>query len=508
MHRCSSMVSSAEKKAKVAEAKAAAQGALAAVSLKKAKEGECPETAGAPSALQPLSGAPKEPPAKVAKTSPPTSPAKRSGAKSAACSSPPPKVAKASPPGSPATPATKLAATLATSSGSPAKSAPEPTVPSLRPPSDTAAASQQPWPRWQDPGNEGAASVKTYHTVRSLLPWVRQELPAAVRKLGETCEGAVEGVAPLKIGKNKDKTLSNYKEVWTPANCKTSIATTGMYEAGGSLMWLDPGFHGEHVPMLQQEPQWPVLVQYQEQFFSRTACGPAEDVPEQASGLGRLVFPMTLEAYETDLARDWAVMPRHLSLLAGQPMLLAWYLAAVRALQASDNALLLQLWQAALTCTIKVTAAASVGQLALSAVFASEKYLKLAEMTDTWFHWSTKVQKIIDDMDEKHQLSGLVLTKQLADKGVRYRGALVNKHHVYSVGHVHELFDEQCLGVLRTIENEFGRNVLSVDYTKLRSYLTTVKSAAPGVSAPNKLKEVPTNRTHPPTLPAPAKFMN
>ena len=52
-----------------------------------------------------------------------------------------------------------------------------------------------------------------------------------------------------KIEKDKEKTLSNYKEVWTPANCKTSVATTGMYEAGGSLLWLDPGFQGEHVSM-------------------------------------------------------------------------------------------------------------------------------------------------------------------------------------------------------------------------------------------------------------------
>ena len=339
--------------------------------------------------------------------------------------------------------------------------------------------------------------------MRSLVPWVRQELPAAVRRLGETCEGGVEAVPPLKIEKDKAKTLSNYKEVWTPANCKNSVATTGMYEAGGSLLWLDPGFQGEHVSMLHQEPQWPVLVQYQEQFFSREACSQAEE-GEQASGLGRLVFPMTLEAYEADLARDWAQMPRHLSLLAGQPMLLAWYLAAARALQQSDDTLLLQLWQAALTCTIRVTATDSVGKLALSAVAASEKYVKFAEMTDTFFHWATKVQSIIVDFDAKTRQSGPLATKQLSDMGVRYRGALVNKHHFYSVGHVHELFDDHTFDVLRAIENEFGRRVLSVDYTKLKAFLEAVKRTAPGVSAPNKLKEVPApTHTHTPRPPAP-----
>ena len=156
-------------------------------------------------------------------------------------------------------------------------------------------------------------------------------------------------------------------------------------------------------------------------------------------------------------------------------MLLAWYLAAARALQRSDDALLKALWQAALTCTITVHYTESFSKLALSAVAASEKYLRYADMTDTFFAWSTKVQGIMDDRNAgKKKLSSSVMAQHLADQGVRYRGTLIQKAHVLSVGHVHDMFDEPSWRILRKIEHEFGRSVLSTEYTKVRRFLAAL----------------------------------
>ena len=140
-------------------------------------------------------------------------------------------------------------------------------VPSVRPASTAEVVGF--WQRWVDPGDEGAQQVSTYKNMKILVPWLRQELPAHLKRLGLTSGEpvAVEAVSPLEIRASTDSSaLSSYKEVWTPANCKVAIDNTDMYEASGSLMWLDLGFVGEFVSLLHAEPVWSVVAQYQKEL--------------------------------------------------------------------------------------------------------------------------------------------------------------------------------------------------------------------------------------------------
>ena len=352
-------------------------------------------------------------------------------------------------------------------------------APSVRPAPTT---EESLWPRWVDPGDEGAQQVNTYKTMKILVPWLRQELPAHLKRLGLTSGGKVEAVSPLEIQASTDSSaLSSYKEVWTPANCKVAIDNTDMYEAGGSLMWLDPGFVGEFVSLLHAEPAWSVVGNYQKEFFSREAC----------NGRGRLLFPCVLEAYSVDEGRDWSKMPLSLCLLGGQAIVFAWYVAAARAMLASDDALLRELWQAALTCTIQLQRTTSVSKLALPALELSERYVGFADMADTFPHWGTKIQRIIDNIDGVKKLSSQVVANHLRDMGVRFRGTPVTKAMILSVGHVHELFDESSFTTLRQIEKEFGRDVLSTNYTKLSRFMAVLKNHAMSVATHGKIKEVP-----------------
>ena len=352
-------------------------------------------------------------------------------------------------------------------------------APSVRP---AATAEAGPWPRWVDPGDEGAQQVSTYRNMKILIPWLRQELPAHLKRLGLTSGEAVAAVSPLVIrASTESSALSSYKEVWTPANCKVAIASTGMYEAGGSLMWLDPGFVGEFVSLLHAEPAWSVVADYQKEYFSHKAC----------HGKGRLVFPCGLEAYSLDESRDWSTMPSSLCLLGGQAIVFAWYLAAARAMVTSDDTMLRELWQAALTCTIQLKITTSASKLALSAMELSERYISFAEMSDTFPHCAVKVQKIIDDTEGMKKLSAQAVANQLREMNVRYRGTLVTKGMILSVGHVHELFDESGLSTLQQIEKEFGRDLLSTNYTKLRSFMVVVRNHAASVAPHGKIKEVP-----------------
>ena len=373
------------------------------------------------------------------------------------------------------------------------------------PASRSAAVSpgQAEWPRWQDPGDEGSPMTETYRIMKALVPWVRQELPAHLRRLGHGVN-AVEAAPPLRIQRIDSEAsnegclaLSSYKEVWVPANCQVSMAKEGRYEAGGSLMWLDPGFVGPATAMLHEEPEWRVVVSYQREFFGRAACEePNTNLGENTNaGLGRLPFPCTMQAYWEDPARDWSKMPSTLRLMGGQAMLFAWYLAAGRAMQQQDDALLKQLWQAALTCTIHVQSTSSTSQLALSAACISERFARFGDMADTFVHWASKVQKVADTLDGGTSImSAQNKAHQLKEKGLFYRGAPVTKSMMQTVGHVNELFDEDSLKTLHTIEREFGRDLLSVHFTKMKAFMTAVKNSAASVAPNGKLKDVPSFR--------------
>ena len=64
--------------------------------------------------------------------------------------------------------------------------------------------------------------------------------------------------------------LRNFKEVWNPQNCMTSVETTSMYEAGGNLLWADMNLgaasrNSEHV--INEEPSMQQVIDFAELFF-------------------------------------------------------------------------------------------------------------------------------------------------------------------------------------------------------------------------------------------------
>ena len=112
-------------------------------------------------------------------------------------------------------------------------------------------------------------------------------------------------------------------------------------------------------------------------------------------------------------------------------------------------------------------------------------------MADTRIQWAANVQRIVDGIDKEKRRSAQLVSNQLRDMGVRYRGTPVTKGMVLSVGQVHELFDEDSLVMLRQIDHEFSRDLLSTNYTKLSRFMSVVKTRASSVAALGKIKEVP-----------------
>ena len=227
--------------------------------------------------------------------------------------------------------------------------------------------------------------------MKSLVPWVRSELLLHLSDFGHGEVTCVENVHPLSI-ESSIGTLSNFKEVWNPENCSKAFDSAAMYEAGANLTWLDLSFVGEFEALLHAEPEWKTVLAFVDQFFSRRPAPAAE-----SEGLGRIAFPCVLTAYSgSDGGVSLNEMPKHLKLLGGQAIVFAWLLAAARALQSSDKELLKMLWQAALTCTVRLYSTIAPKDLAVQSLELSEQQQSLAQMTDTFVHWSKKVMFILE----------------------------------------------------------------------------------------------------------------
>ena len=143
-----------------------------------------------------------------------------------------------------------------------------------------------------------------------------------------------------------------------------------------------------------------------DQFFSRRSAPAAE-----SEGLERIAFPCVLTAYSGTHGGGVSLneMPKHLKLLGGQAIVFAWLLAAARALTSCDKDWLKMLWQAALTCTVRLYATTAPKDLAVQSLDLSEQLQSLAQMTDTFVHWSKKVMFILENNSNLKGLSVQVL---------------------------------------------------------------------------------------------------
>ena len=97
-----------------------------------------------------------------------------------------------------------------------------------------------------------------------------QKLPRALVASGIALETELAVCPPLPIQAGSGSNdLRNYKEVWCRQNCKVSAETTGMYEAGGNLFWVDmqiPEAVGSQ-GVIADEPPLSQVIEYAEQFF-------------------------------------------------------------------------------------------------------------------------------------------------------------------------------------------------------------------------------------------------
>ena len=119
------------------------------------------------------------------------------------------------------------------------------------------------------------------------------------------------------------------------------------------------------------------------------------------------------------------------------------------------------------------------GELNIPSIQAAEKFTSFQDMCDTFLVWARKV-KIVEHA-EKLTGSAQKLAVELAQRGIRYNGAPVNKGMVLAAQSLLSMVSCGVSRVVTEVDQEFGREFLSTSYNKLSRLATLVKSYAPGV---------------------------
>jgi hypothetical protein len=143
-----------------------------------------------------------------------------------------------------------------------------------------------------------------------------------------------------------------------------------MYEAGGSVMWLNPFPEDEAAAVIAGDtPSWAQVVDLQQLHFDPSA------VAESHGKMFQHIFPTAIMVHVSSLevVSNRRCFPSSLSIVSGHVYLYAWYLGMWKALHGGNLAAVASLWRAGLTVTIHLRAGLTVGELAVLSIQQSEQ---------------------------------------------------------------------------------------------------------------------------------------
>ena len=208
---------------------------------------------------------------------------------------------------------------------------------------DAEPSAPVPKPQLPDsPVSEANAS----HVIRDIVAWATPKLLEFATKNGFAAAGdGLAGLLPLQFEDKSSKLgnlASTYKEVWSVPNCHQSLVNEALYEAGGSLFWVDMYQPGEEIT-------WQQVVATSSLFEPKIL----------GSGKHRIVWPFTLECTCLKGQNPVDHYPGSLSLCHGHLAIWGWWKLLFDALSADDQDQQLRLLECALTCTVQLRAVAS-----------------------------------------------------------------------------------------------------------------------------------------------------
>ena len=179
---------------------------------------------------------------------------------------------------------------------------------------------------------------------------------------------------------------------------------------------------------------------------------------------GRIVLPIILHAYVHEIGHlEFAAGAGDTAfpLLAGQGLVMAWYVAACEALLQGDDRQLAALWQCALTVTLQLRLVHGMKDIMAQSIAVSEAMVVTSRhLTDTFVVFTDKLAKCEVPMD----MASLDIFRGL---GVRFNGATINKTVLSAAILVAKRIPEASRAVLAHIEFGHGREMFSSGYNKI-----------------------------------------
>ena len=177
------------------------------------------------------------------------------------------------------------------------------------------------------------------HVKTSLRQWLKNDKDFALQFRDQP----VYMHAPLDI-KSKasmsEHEMASYKPPWDVQQAKTSVQSTGMYEAAGNLLWLNPvpPTDGDEQIIAGDPLYWPTVKEAANRYFGTHADQRGHPPAASQGKIARLMFPSVLHVHVESLDEvERAAFHTNLRLLSGHLQVAAWYWAVYCAIEDGDR---------------------------------------------------------------------------------------------------------------------------------------------------------------------------
>ena len=300
-----------------------------------------------------------------------------------------------------------------------------------------------------------AGTVKTY--MKELIPYVQERLLALLKQKDKTFVGTLAEAPPFKISSDVRQAFKNFREPWDMRSCLSALTSTQLYEAAGTIFWLDilGTKFGDHV-LTDHEVTWRQLEDGMSLWGEAAFIASCDDPRYR-----RFIFPGYLPVVIASLSHIESMIKagtnhfNNLCVVAGQPIVFAWYQALADALQDGDSVKAMQLYEAGMTAVLRIRFTSSNTQVVTDAHVWTEvaRASKHAGSGD-FFDFVKRVAAMPDV--EKKATSVEKLCTVLKDLGIQYNCKPVEKAVAMAVRNAMPIVkDSACLKSLGPLRELF-----------------------------------------------------
>ena len=271
--------------------------------------------------------------------------------------------------------------------------------------------------------------------------------------------------------------MTAYKLPWTTTNAKTSLESTGMFEAAGNVLWVCPypptDDGGKNIA--GEVRGWSDVTEIAETCFSADAYQTTHAASQ--GSVARITFPVMLALYAANVPHVLLdAFPSSLALLTGHVYVYAWYWAVFGAINTNNYGLIAALWQAGLSVTIHCRVGMTESERAVLSIAMSESRKASARLSDGFMGFALKALLIVK---QSSATSKLAVLNQL---GVRFNGSPVSKAMLTGILIFDDKMTPASKQALVNIEEKFGKEPLTSGYVKISRISGVCSGNASGMS--------------------------